>query len=750
MLINATQQEELRVAMVDGQYLYDLDIERTAKQRKKSNIYKSKITRIEPGLEAAFVDYGEERHGFLPFKEIAHSYFDPAVKLEDRPSIKDVIKEGQEVVVQIDKEERGNKGAALTTFISLAGRYLVMMPNNPRAGGVSRRIEGGERGQVREALSDLDMPEGSGVIVRTAGVGRSSEELQSDLDYLKQVWSAIDNAAREKKAPFLVYQDNNIIIRALRDNFRNDVSEILIDSPWVYEEAHDFIKQVMPQNLERLRLYKEEIPLFSRYQIEGQIESAFRREVRLPSGGEIVIDHTEALISIDINSGRATKGSDIEETALNTNLEAADEIARQLRLRDIGGLIVVDFIDMGPNRNQRAVEERIRKALSADKARTQVGRISRFGLLEMSRQRLHSSLGESNYHTCPRCSGQGTIRGVESLALSILRLLEEEAMKDGAARVVAQVPVSVATFLLNEKRRAIGLLEGLHSAEIVLVPNASLETPHYEITRKRSEEAAQNNVRSYNQAHDFSEDEDALQSQKEVAPALEPAIERVKPVAPQQTPLAVPAVTEEKKQEPAAGLIRRLFASIFSRRQQEEQPRRGRAGRRRGRRYSGGRGRHNAVRQATTKDGTDSGGRQPGARPDGGPQRKEGSSQQPRRPRRDSHGRGRNPKKTGSEQAQPNQKSASRSNPAKAETDDRPVATESPGKTADKKPQHQGRRRGQRRSSSPANISSVNADNARQEDSVKPGGRAGRSASAGSSAGAATEQKQKTEPVAPE
>lgn len=744
MLINATQQEELRVAMVDGQYLYDLDIERTARQRRKSNIYKCKITRVEPSLEAAFVDYGEERHGFLPFKEIAHSYFNPAAKVEDRPSIKDVIKEGQEVLVQVDKEERGNKGAALTTFISLAGRYLVMMPNNPRAGGVSRRIEGEERGQVREALSGLDMPEGSGVIVRTAGVGRSSEELQSDLDYLKQLWSAIDSAAREKKAPFLVYQDNNIIIRALRDNFRNDVSEILIDSPRAYEEAHDFIKQVMPQNLSRLQLYKEEIPLFSRYQIEGQIESAFRREVRLPSGGEIVIDHTEALVSIDINSGRATKGSDIEETALNTNLEAADEIARQLRLRDIGGLIAVDFIDMGTNRNQRTVEERIRRALAADKARTRIGRISRFGLLEMSRQRLHSSLDESNYHTCPRCSGQRTIRGVESLALSILRLLEEEAMKDGAVRIIAQVPVSVATFLLNEKRRAIGLLESLHSAEIVLVPNVSLETPHYEITRERSDEAAQNDARSYKQVHDFSESENVSQSRKEAVP--EPVIKRVKPIAPPvpTSAAAAPADTEEKKQEPAAGLIRRLFGSIFgdSKEQKEHKPRHGRAGGRRGRRRSGSRGRRTAGRQSGNADGADSVNRQ-----DDGSQKKEGRGQQPKRARGDSHGRERNPKKIEAKQAQPNQKSESSPNPAQAVADDRPAAAESPAKAADKKPQRQGRRRGQRRSGA-AGKSSADTGSASQKNSTGPQRRAGKSVSAGDDAGAA--QVQKAEPVTPE
>ena len=572
MLINATQQEELRVAMVDGQYLYDLDIERTARQRKKANIYKGKITRIEPSLEAAFVNYGEERHGFLPFKEISRSYFDKDAKVEGRPSIKDVMKEGQEVIVQIDKEERGNKGAALTTFISLAGRYLVMMPNNPRAGGVSRRIEGDERNQVREALSQLNMPEGSGVIVRTAGVGRSAEELQWDLDYLIQVWTAIDKAASAKSAPFLIYQDSNIIIRALRDNFRKDIGEILIDSPDIYEEARDFVQQVMPHNLDKLKLYKEEIPLFNRYQIESQIESAFRREVRLPSGGEIVLDHTEAMIAIDINSGRATKGSDIEDTALNTNLEAADEIARQLRLRDSGGLVVIDFIDMNANRNQRAVEERLRKALAMDKARTQVGKISRFGLLEMSRQRLRSSLGESSYHTCPRCNGQGTIRSVESLALSILRLIEEEAMKEGTGRVVAQVPVSIATFLLNEKRRAIALLEGRHSTEIMLVPNITLETPRYEITREREDEISQSSTRSYAQASDFTDIAEPLRSEEEISAVAKPAVKSVKPSEPAPERVQQPPPPPREREE-SPGLIKRLFGSIFGEeKKEEEQP----------------------------------------------------------------------------------------------------------------------------------------------------------------------------------
>ncbi|WP_246172934.1 ribonuclease E [Thermochromatium tepidum] len=491
MLINATQPEELRVATVDGQLLYNLDIESPGREQKKANIYKGIITRVEPSLEAAFVDYGAERHGFLPLKEIARSYFEPnSIKPGARVNIKESIKEGREVMVQIDKEERGNKGAALTTFISLAGRYLVLMPNNPRAGGVSRRIEGQERTELRDAMSQLKIPEDMGLIVRTAGVGKSVEELQWDLDYLLQLWQAIVHSSESRKAPFLIYQESDVIIRSIRDYLRADIGEIVIDDRAVYERAENFIRQVMPQNLKKLRLYQDEVPLFTRYQIESQIESAFQREVRLPSGGSIVIDHTEALTAIDINSARATKGADIEETALNTNLEAADEIARQLRLRDLGGLFVIDFIDMGPPKNQRAVEERLREALKQDRARVQMARISRFGLLEMSRQRLRPSLGESSQQVCPRCKGQGTIRSVESLALSILRLLEEEAMKDSTERLQAQLPVSVATFLLNEKRRAILDIEQRHEVEILLIPNEHLQTPDYKIERIRTQDLA--------------------------------------------------------------------------------------------------------------------------------------------------------------------------------------------------------------------------------------------------------------------
>ncbi|MFZ0791693.1 MAG: ribonuclease E, partial [Chromatiaceae bacterium] len=491
MLINATQPEELRVATVDGQLLYNLDIEAPGREQKKANIYKGIITRVEPSLEAAFVDYGADRHGFLPLKEIHRAYFEPeSVKPGARINIKDVLKEGSEVVVQIDKEERGTKGAALTTFISLAGRYLVLMPNNPRAGGVSRRIEGQDRSELRDVMSQLQIPEDMGLIVRTAGVGKSTEELQWDLDYLLQLWKAIEQSAAERKAPFLIYQESDVIIRSIRDYLRVDIGEIVIDDRAVYDRAEAFMRQVMPSNLKKLRLYQDEVPLFTRYQIESQIESAFQREVRLPSGGSIVIDHGEALTAIDINSSRATKGADIEETALNTNLEAADEIARQLRLRDLGGLFVIDFIDMTPPKNQREVENRLRDALKHDRARVQVARISRFGLLEMSRQRLRPSLGDSSSIECPRCHGQGKIRGVESLALSILRIVEEEAMKENTERILAHLPVSVATFLLNEKRRAILDIESRQDVQVLLLPNADIETPDYQIERVRAQDLA--------------------------------------------------------------------------------------------------------------------------------------------------------------------------------------------------------------------------------------------------------------------
>ncbi len=489
MLINATQPEEVRVALVDGQWLYDLDIENRLREQKKANIYKGKITRIEPSLEAAFIDYGSERHGFLPLKEISREYFTKQPKdIEGRIRIKDVIKEGQEVIVQVDKEERGNKGAALTTFISLAGRYLVLMPNNPRAGGISRRIDGDDRAELKDALSHIDIPQGMGIIVRTAGVGRSSEELQWDLNYLKQLWSKIKEQSEEEAAPHFLFQESDVIIRAIRDYLRPDIGEVIIDNIGSYNRASNFIQQVMPNYRSKVKLYEEDVPLFNRFQIEGQIETAFEREVKLPSGGSIVIDVTEALISIDINSSRATKGGDIEETALQTNLEAAEEIARQLRLRDIGGLVVIDFIDMQPVRNQRAVENRTRDALTMDRARVQVGRISRFGLLEMSRQRLRPSLGETTSKVCPRCSGQGSIRSTKSLALSILRLVQEEANKESSAEIRVIVPVPVATYLLNEKRKEISNIENSHKTRIVILPNDELVTPHFEVQRLRNDD----------------------------------------------------------------------------------------------------------------------------------------------------------------------------------------------------------------------------------------------------------------------
>ena len=486
MLINATQPEELRVALVDGQRLYDLDIESESREQKKANIYKGKITRVEPSLEAAFVDYGSDRHGFLPLKEISREYFSKQPQRGNRPSIRDVLKEGTEVIVQVDKEERGNKGAALTTFISLAGRYLVLMPNNPRAGGISRRIEGDERTQLKAALDGVNIPDKMGIIVRTAGVGRSSQELQWDLDYLKTLWDAIKESS-DKPSPFLIYQESNVVIRAIRDYLRADIGEVLIDDEEVYENALVFVRQVMPSYEAKLKLYKEQTPLFNRFQIESQIETAFEREVQLPSGGSIVIDPTEALVSIDVNSARATRGGDIEETALQTNLEAAEEVSRQLRLRDIGGLVVIDFIDMTPIKNQRAVEDKLLNALKLDRARVQMGRISRFGLLEMSRQRLRPSLTESRGVVCPRCNGQGSIRDTESLALSIMRLIEEESSKDRTAQIRAILPVTVATYLLNEKRRIVHDIELRHGVRVVIVPNPNMETPHYEVVRLRDD-----------------------------------------------------------------------------------------------------------------------------------------------------------------------------------------------------------------------------------------------------------------------
>ncbi len=564
MLINATQPEEVRVALVDGQRLYDLDIESTAREQKKSNIYKARVVRIEPSLEAAFVDYGSERHGFLPFKEIARSLFKP--EQADKPrsgrlSINDAISEGQEFTVQIEKEERGNKGAALSTFISLAGRYLVLMPNNPRAGGVSRQIEGSDRSEAKDAMSGLEVPEGMGLILRTAGIGKSSEELQWDLNYLSQLWGAISTAATERPAPFLVYQESDVIIRAIRDYLRKDINEIWIDDAEVHKRCHDFMSQVMPQNLDKLKLYKDSDPLFTRYQIEHQIESAFSREVRLPSGGALIIDHTEALISIDINSARATKGSDIEETALNTNMEAAEEIGRQLRLRDLGGLIVIDFIDMLNTRNQREVENTMRESLRMDRARVQVGRISRFGLLEMSRQRLRPSLGESSHIPCPRCDGQGTIRDVESLALSVLRIIEEEAMKDMTAKIIVRVPVDAATFLLNEKRQAISEIQHRLEVEITVIPDPAMVTPQYSVQRLRLTEAKLDDHQqaSYLLKADEKDNinSDIISNNNKRPPVESPAVKQFSPEAP------VPAANKQNKIGLATRLAK-IFSTLFS------------------------------------------------------------------------------------------------------------------------------------------------------------------------------------------
>ncbi|WP_210441820.1 ribonuclease E [Vibrio crassostreae] len=572
MLINATQKEELRVALVDGQRLFDLDIESPGHESKKANIYKGRITRIEPSLEAAFVDYGAERHGFLPLKEIAREYFPEGYTYQGRPSIKEVLKEGQEVIVQVEKEERGSKGAALTTFISLAGSYLVLMPNNPRAGGISRRIEGDERTQLKAALSTLELPQGMGLIVRTAGVGKSAEELEWDLNVLLNHWGAIKQASDSNAAPFLIHQESNVIVRAIRDYLRRDIGEILIDSNTIFERAQAHIQLIRPDFMNRVKKYDGEVPLFSHYQIESQIESAFQREVRLPSGGSIVIDPTEALTSIDINSARATKGGDIEETALNTNLEAADEIARQLRLRDLGGLVVIDFIDMTPVRHQREVESRLRDAVRLDRARVQIGRISRFGLLEMSRQRLSPSLAEASHHICPRCTGTGVVRDNESLALSVLRLIEEEALKDNTAQVLAVVPVPIASYLLNEKRRSVNHIEKNQEVKITVVPNSDMETPHFEVIRVR--EGEEFDLLSYllpNKLEALKEAESKEPAEQTIRPKKieEPALKGfAAPAQSAPTPAPAPKAVEEKKAEPAAtqepGLIGRFFKAIGS------------------------------------------------------------------------------------------------------------------------------------------------------------------------------------------
>ncbi|SCK21321.1 Rne/Rng family ribonuclease [Vogesella sp. LIG4] len=541
MLFNATQAEELRVAIVDGQKLIDLDIETVGKEQRKGNIYKGTITRIEPSLEACFVDYGTERHGFLPFKEVARSYFQNYDG--GRPRIQDVLREGMEVVVQVEKDERGNKGAALTTYISLAGRYVVLMPNNPRGGGVSRRIEGEERQELKDLLAQLEVPGGMSLIARTAGIGRNLEELQWDLNYLLQLWRAVDSAAGAQSAPFLILQEGSLVIRAIRDYFQPDIGEILIDTEEIYEQARQFMSHVMPNNVGRVKLYKDPVPLFSRFQIEHQIETAFSRSVTLPSGGAIVIDHTEALVSVDVNSARATKGADIEDTAFRTNLEAAEEIARQLRLRDLGGLIVIDFIDMENTKNQRDVENRLRDVLKHDRARVQMGKLSRFGLLELSRQRLQPSLGETSHVPCPRCHGIGFIRGIESSALHILRIIQEEAMKENTGAVHAQVPVDVATFLLNEKRAEIYSIEARLDVSVVLIPNLHLETPHYQIVRVRHDDLAEiGDAPSYRRV-EMPEQEDVLPfGQDKAKPERqEAAVKGITPAQPAPTVAEQPA-----------------------------------------------------------------------------------------------------------------------------------------------------------------------------------------------------------------
>ena len=649
MLINATQEEELRVALVDGQKLYDLDIENRSRIQKKANIYKGKVTRVEPSLEAAFVDFGADRHGFLPMKEISRDYFVKSPKGNgDRPSLKELLPEGTEVIVQVEKEERGNKGAALTTYVSLAGRYLVLMPNNPKAGGISRRIEGDERSEIREALRNLNLPDGMGLIVRTAGVGREQEELQWDLDYLLSLWDSILEASEQKKAPFLIYAESNVVIRTIRDYLRKDIGEVLFDTQESYDEALTFVKQVMPQYENRIKLYTDRLPLFNRFQIESQIESAFEREVKLPSGGSIVIDPTEALISIDINSSRATRGADIEETALNTNLEAADEIARQLRLRDMGGLVVIDFIDMSSSRNQREVENRIRDALEQDRARVQVGRISRFGLLEMSRQRLRPSLGETSAIVCPRCSGQGTIRDVESLSLSILRILQEEAAKQKSQEVKATVPLAVSAYLLNEKRVDLAEVEQQTGTRIIIVPNPEMETPHYEITGlNRRKEAYEVDA----------------SAEPEPAPNLRKA--KVEEAAVQKPAISVaPTPRESRKpdKQPSKGLLSTLFGWLSGGDSDESddgeksdarkpEARRSRAGESRGERRGGQRGRQSRGqggrddrrdargpdRDEKSRDGADK--EERGERGEKGDKRDGKSSGQKRRKRADGEGK---------------------------------------------------------------------------------------------------------------
>ncbi len=656
MLFNATQAEELRVAIVDGQKLIDLDIESAAKEQRKSNIYKGVITRIEPSLEAAFIDYGAERHGFLPFKEVSRAYFQQGLDA-GRATIKEALREGQELIVQVDKDERGNKGAALTTFVSLAGRYLVLMPNNPRGGGVSRRVEGDERAELREIMDQLQVPQGMSLIARTAAIGRSAEELQWDLNYLMQLWKAIDGAADQQKGAFLIYQEGSLVIRAIRDYFQPEIGEILIDTDEVFEQAQQFMAHVMPGNVNRVKRYRDDVPLFSRFQIEHQIESAYSRQVNLPAGGAIVIDHTEALVSVDVNSGRATRGSDIEETAFKTNLEAAEEVARQLRLRDLGGLIVIDFIDMESQRNQREVETRLREALRFDRARVQTGKISRFGLMELSRQRLRPALAETSYIPCPRCTGTGHIRSAESAALHILRILEEEAMKDNTAAVHTQVPVDVATFLLNEKRADIQAIELRHKVNILLIPNIHLETPAHSIVRLRHDDLNQEDLQqpSYKMVDQPVEESSKQPSGASEAkpPRQEAAIKNITPAQPAPVSVDKPKAPVAQTAASGEGIIAKIFSWFRGNRQAEPAPEPAKkprpAGQREGQRDGrrGGRNNNRRDEEREGREGRESrGNREPKEAREPRPPRDENQKQreprearEPREPREPKEGR---------------------------------------------------------------------------------------------------------------
>ncbi|MGI9342424.1 MAG: Rne/Rng family ribonuclease [Gammaproteobacteria bacterium] len=764
MLINATQEEELRVAMVDGQKLYDLDIESPSRAQKKANIYKGKITRVEPSLDAAFVNYGAERHGFLPLKEISREYFVKEPQSGSRINIRDVLREGQDIVVQVEKDERGNKGAALTTFISLAGRFIVLMPNNPRAGGVSRRITGEERDEIRDALRKLTIPDGMGCIVRTAGMGRSDDELNWDRDYLMGIWESIKKAVVENQAPALIFQDSNAIIRAIRDHLSSEIGEVLIDDAGTFEAAREFMAHAMPHNENKLKFYDDTTPLFTRFQIESQIESAFAHSVQLPAGGSIVIDHTEALVSIDINSARATKGSDIEATALATNLEAADEIARQLRLRDLGGLLVIDFIDMSPSKNQRDVENRLRDAVRPDRARVQIGRISRFGLLEMSRQRLRPSLGESAHQVCPRCNGIGNIRDVESLALSVLRLLGEESRKDQTAKVIAQLPIDVAIYLLNEKRDWIRHIEERNDIQAILIANPNLETPNYSIRRVRDDQTVlpENTGSSYNLvASDDQLDEASLRlTTTPVKPEM-PAVESTGPRTPAPPPKPKPEPTPAGAATGGKpGLLARLWAAIKGdapatepeperkpsrarhssgdRGRQGRDQNRGRGGRRRregqgqsrggqGQGKSQGKGQGKGQAQGKGKQRRDSQSQDKQARggrkEDGGPDKNQGQAaeggNQPKQGNRSRRGRRR--RRSGDSAAkEQNQQSQSESQPQKQQQQQQPQSQQQPQQPQQQPQQQQQQQQPQSQSQSQSQSQPQKRESA---DSGNSGGR---------------------------